>query len=244
MSWKNSNFPVISLAEAVWGEQVLPALQQWVSRASNSLSCAGNPQRKTKANFPDDSHINIEYQCAEMWSRIEKKPFWSLFQAARAAMVTRATWKCTARALSPLALQDILHKKTIFIQKRGAMWGLYSVKQRIPCCSSRPCKLQPCSFYQVRTALCLHTHSRCCTEPLQPWAAAGISSAQPSLMWLSFTLSKLYLRSLMSASLICVCSKRLFGDISCVSEKASYGKKKGIETFPVLAPLRQLITIF
>jgi len=40
-----------------------------------------------------------------MWSRIEKKPFWSLFQAARAAMVTRATWKCTARALSPLALQ-------------------------------------------------------------------------------------------------------------------------------------------
>jgi len=144
----------------------------------------------------------------------------------------------------PSCITDILHKKTIFIQKRGAMWGLYSVKQRIPCCSSRPCKLQPCSFYQVRTALCLHTHSRCCTEPLQPWAAAGISSAQPSLMWLSFTLSKLYLRSLMSASLICVCSKRLFGDISCVSEKASYGKKKGIETFPVLAPLRQLITIF
>lgn len=71
----------------------------------------------------------------------------------------------------------------------------------------------------------------------------GITQNLPLTHMAVLALSKLYLHPLMSASFVHVCLSHLFGDITCVSEKASYGKKC-IETFPALALLRQLVTFF
>lgn len=75
----------------------------------------------------------------------------------------------------PTCITDVLKERRVVLEKPSAISGLYPTKQKIPCCSSRPWKLQPHNLLGKQKCCTRMQAPWCCQEPHQPWAISGFS---------------------------------------------------------------------